>query len=158
MIRRWRVLTHRKVQFRLASVFLFWVVAFLAISACIYFLHFASAASRAEQLPLHDELLTKMLLVDQARELILLYGAAVILFLALIWIYLMVYAHRLTGPIYKLEKMLEHSIHNRQLPGPLKFRKSDAFHELAEKFNAFVETFASQNSQSQSDTSKKNDN
>jgi sensor histidine kinase YesM len=89
---------------------------------------------------IHDQLLTRKLLVDQSMDLAVWYGGSVLIFCVLLWIYMLVYVHRLTGPIYKLQQLLEKCTHNRSLPEyDLKFRKGDGFHELADKFNDFVQ-------------------
>jgi len=141
MFIRYRILTHKGVQVRLASVFLLWFLVFSSIFVSIFFFQFSDASIKMEGLKIHDQLTAKMLLVDQARDLAIWYGGIVLCFSILLWVYMMVYSHRLTGPIYKLEKTLERCIHNKALPDkPLIFRKTDAFHELADKFNQFIET------------------
>jgi len=146
MFFRLRVLTHGKTQIRLASLFVLWFVVFVIIFATIFFINFADLSSRTEGLRIHDQLATKMLLVEQSRDLALWYGGGALVFAILMWIYMMVYSHRLTGPIYKLERVLEKAIHNRQLPDkPLNFRQTDAFHEMARLFNEFVEKVCRKN-------------
>lgn len=146
---RYKFITHKGIQFKLATTFLIWFVVFLMTVTGIYFLNFSGTASRAEEMQIHDELVTKMLLVDQAQDLAIWYGTTVVIFALLMWLYFMAYSHRLTGPIYKMEKLLEKSIHNRNLPDePLSFRKTDAFHELADKFNQFVEVAKEKQSKS----------
>lgn len=125
---------------KLASVFLLWFSLFALAFAAMFFIQFSEVSSRTEGMLIHDQLTTKMLLVDQAKGLALWYGGGAFLFAVLMWSYMMVYSHRLTGPIYKMERMLEKCIHNKSLPDrKLSFRRTDAFHELAGLFNEFIE-------------------
>lgn len=141
MFFRFKVVTHKDVQFRLATAAMLWFLVFAAALAALFFFNYVHIAERTQDLNIHDELVTRMLLVQQAKELAFWYGGSIFVFMVLIWFYLTVYSHRLTGPIYKFEKMLEKCIHNKSLPErELKFRKTDAFHGMADLFNQFVET------------------
>ncbi len=137
--RRLRFLTHSQVQLRLATTFAIYFFAFMAVMTFIFLFNFASLSERAESLPIHDQLLTKILLVDQGRNLAFGYGLAVSLYCFLMWAYLLIYSHRLTGPIYKINKTLEKALDAKEWPSPITLRKSDAFHELAETLNRFLE-------------------
>lgn len=140
VIRRYRFLTHRRVQFKLASQFVLWFLVFLAAFGFIYFLHFSSQLDDTDYMTINDQILTRTLLVDQALELAVWFGSALVAFVFLIWCYLVVYSHRLTGPVHKLEMMLREATEKKQLPQiQLSFRKHDAFHNLAIEFNQFVE-------------------
>lgn len=137
--RRLKVITHGKEQTKIATVFLFWFVVFTALLTSIYFLRYAELSNQTENMLIHDRLVTQMLLVSQAKDLALWYGGTFLIFSILLWVYMLVYMHRLTGPIYKLQKLLEKCTHNRSLPdSDLRFRKGDGFHSLADQFNAFV--------------------
>jgi len=126
---------------KIASTFMLWFIVFLTACISIFFLRFAEVADRTSEFRIHDQLATKLLLIDQAKDLAIWFGGICVVFGILMWVYMMVYTHRLTGPIFKMQKALEKAIHNRSLPDKkLKFRKTDAFHELAELFNQFVET------------------
>ena len=139
--RRLNSFSYFKIQFQLASVFFLWFVVFLGVFSFIFFVNFQATASKTAGMSIHDELLTKSILINQSRELAFYYGTAAVIYFILVWAYLIVYAHRLTGPIYKLNMILKKSIHNAEWPKtPVKFRKNDAFHDLAQNFNLFVET------------------
>jgi hypothetical protein len=148
MFRRHQFVTHRRVQFRLASVFILWFVVFLAAFGFLYFLNFSIAIGRTDYMTVHDRILAKSLLVDQALDLALWFGGALVAFVTLVWIYLVVYSHRITGPIYKLENLLKTAVSEEKVPDfELSFRKHDAFHSLAKDFNAFVNMIRSQDSE-----------
>src|SRR4051812_7207320 len=104
--RRLKFLTHKKVQFQLASIFLLWFLGMIATFGMIFFMNFKSLSARTESMSIHDQLLTKLLLLDQTKELAIWYGSAAFGYIFLIWIYVLVYSHRLTGPIYKLTQTL----------------------------------------------------
>ena len=140
MIRRYQFVTHKNTQFKLASVFILWFVVFLASFAFIYFLHFSLLIERTDMMSIHDQLLAKTLLVDQALQLGLWFGIALVGFVFLVWCYLVVYSHRLTGPVHKLENLLKSSVEEGKVPDfELTFRKHDAFHGLAKEFNQFIQ-------------------
>ena len=135
---RKKFITNRKVQVALATTFLVWFAAFLAIFVLIFFNTFNQFSTRSELLMTHDQLITKMLLVEQSKELALWYGISTFVYLALMWVYMLIYSHRLTGPISKITKILENAAKEEQWPADVKFRKGDAFTELASAFNHFA--------------------
>lgn len=139
MIFRRKFITHKKVQFRLASIFLVWFFVFISIFGAIYVFNFSAASNRTEGMLIHDQLLTKMLLVDQTKDLAIWYGLAAVVYIIFCWGYLLIYSHRLTGPIYKMNMILDKAIKNRSFPERIKFRKEDAFHDLADKFNEWLD-------------------
>lgn len=111
---------------------------FIASVFVIFANNFSSASDRTKGLMIHDKLLTNAILVDQTRDMFLYYGLAAVAYFLLVWIYMLVYSHRLTGPVYKLTRHLEKASQSDELPKHIKFRKGDAFHELADSFNKFV--------------------
>lgn len=142
-LRMWlrkKFITHAGVQVKLALVFVFWTFIFMPMLAGLFFINYASVSSNTNAMSIHDQLLTQMLLVSQARNLGLYYGGAMLVFSVLIGIYVVVYSHRIVGPIYKMNMLLDKAIEKKEWPKPVKFRKGDAFHEFAAKFNHFVET------------------
>lgn len=138
MFLRWRVLTHKRVQIQLASIFLLWFVVFIAGTATIFMVSFSSVSDRTKDMLIHDKLLTNMLLVEQTKQLALYYGLATLVYLILAWSYVLVYSHRLTGPVYKLTRIIDKAIHNKTWPDRITLRKTDAFPELAQKWNELV--------------------
>ena len=138
MFFRKQFITHREVQLKLAGVFLFWFFVFIAVFGFIYVFNFSSTSDRTKGMVIHDQLLTNMLLVDQTKELALYYGLAALGYVVLVFFYLLVYSHRLTGPIYKMNMILDKAIHNREWPDHLSFRKSDAFSDTSDKFNQLM--------------------
>lgn len=140
MFFRYKVLTHKGVQFRIGAIALFWFLIFSLSLLGLFFLNYEVNSTRVAGMSSHDELITKTLLVEQGQSLATWFAMVWIGFGILIWLYITVYTHRLTGPVYKLERLLEKCVHNRSLPDhALRFRKTDAFPELAELFNQFVE-------------------
>ncbi|MBN8554543.1 MAG: methyl-accepting chemotaxis protein [Deltaproteobacteria bacterium] len=137
--KRFHILTHKPVQMKLASVFLLWFIVFIASFLLLFAINFSMASSRTQELSMvHDRLLTNAILVDQTKNLAFYYGIASLVYFVLVWIYMLVYSHRLTGPVFKLTHHLDRATKAGEIPKPIKFRKSDAFHELAESFNHFV--------------------
>lgn len=137
MIIRHKFLTHR-IQFKLASVFVLWFVVFLAVFAFIYFFNFVEIANKTDSFTFHDRLVAKSLLVDQAYEMGVWFGAALAGFVILVWAYLLVYSNRLTGPVHKIEMLLQKATADKNLMTTnLTFRKEDAFHKLAECLNEY---------------------
>jgi len=140
MWHRKKFITHTGVQVKLAVIFVFWTFIFMLMLVGLFFINYASVSSDTNAMSIHDQLLTQMLLVSQARNLGLYYGGATLVFSLLIGFYVLVYSHRIVGPVHKMNLLLDKAIEKKEWPKPVKFRKSDAFHEFAEKFNRFVET------------------
>ena len=137
--RRVRFLSNRRVQFRLASVFLMWLLAFLSIFGFIFYMNFAMFSERTAAMNIHDQLLTKLLLVEQSKTLALWYGLAILAYIFLMFSYVLVYSHRLTGPIDKITKIFEKAAESGEFPKKIILRKSDSFTELADAINKFIE-------------------
>lgn len=138
------VITDWKTQSNLAVMFVFWSLFLVLVLVGVFFVNYASVAKQTAGLNIHDELVAQMLLVEQSRQLAFFYGAAIFIFVALIGFYVLVYTHRITGPIYKLNKVMDEAIQNKDWPkAPLSFRSGDSFHEMAQKFNQFVDVMKS---------------
>ena len=138
MFNRWRVLTHKKVQVQLASLFLIWFAVFIVGAALLFLISFSTASDRTQGMLIHDKLVTNMLLVEQTREIAMYYGFATAAYVLLAWAYVIVYSHRLTGPVYKITKMMNEAIEKKTWPDEVHFRTSDAFHEMADTFNRLM--------------------
>lgn len=132
-------MTHRSVQAKFATSLTVWFIFFLLSFIFVFFTNYAISSEKTELMLVHDQLLTKSLLLQQSKNLLLLYGLAACVFFVLMWFYIVIYSHRLTGPIYKLTRILEKAIETGELPHKVSFRKSDAFKELAHTFNVFIE-------------------
>lgn len=80
-------------------------------------------------------------------------GAAVLttVLLSVLGIY---YSHKIAGPLYNLQRFLQHHTFRRRAVRPLKFRDSDFFPELAKDFNMFLNEW---NSRRQADDLMDND-
>jgi methyl-accepting chemotaxis protein len=137
---RLKFLTYRKVQLRLVGIVLVCLLLFMGFFSVVYMNAVANAPGRTKEVVVQDQLITQMLLVEQTRDLAVIYGFAAFIFILLICFYLIVYSNRLTGPIFKLTRIIETSVTQGELPKPVRFRKDDAFKELAEAFNKFLET------------------
>jgi hypothetical protein len=106
----------------------------------IFFQNFKLASERTARMSVHDQLLTKSVLVDQTKDLAVWYGLAFFTYIILTWFYVVVFSHRMTGPIFKLTRLLEQAAEKEEWPGKFTLRGSDAFPQLASAFNRFVET------------------
>lgn len=140
--KRRQVFTNLNVQVRLALVFLFCAFMLIICLACLFVINYAKISSKTDGLEIQNQLIAKMLLIEQAQSLGIYYGLAMLVFVGLMTVYVVVYAHRLVGPIHKMNMILEKAIQEKDWPKPVKFRKGDAFHEFAHKFNKFVETMS----------------
>jgi methyl-accepting chemotaxis protein len=138
---RRKILTHRAVQIRLASVCLLWLLAFAAVFGFIFLLNYEFSSGRTEMMMIHDQLLAKVILLDQSRQLLIWYGFAALVYFILLWCYLIVYSHRLTGPIYKITQTLQKAAESGEFPPKISFRRHDAFPELAKAFNQLLENW-----------------
>lgn len=138
--RRTKILSNLKVQSQLGFVFAFWSIALVIVLSGLFFINYSQISSGTDGMLIHDGLLTRSLLIDQAMQLAIWYGGVVFLFVILMSFHVMIYAHRLTGPIFKLNRILDEAIEKKDWPKAFVFRKGDAFQDLAQKFNTFCET------------------
>jgi len=145
--RRTNFFSYFGVQAKLASVFLVWFCLFLAVFGFIFVMNYQMASARTDGMSIHDQLLTRMLLIQQTKDLAFYYGLSACAYVLLVFAYLIVYSHRITGPIHKLNKLLLKSTHNREWPSPIKFRKNDAFTDLAKNFNSFIDIMKQESEQ-----------
>lgn len=136
---RKKFITHFKVQSQLAFIFIFWTLVLLGSLIAIFFINYSSISTDTGGMSIHDQLLTKMLLVAQAKDLMIYYGIAILAYTILIAIYVMAYAHRIVGPIHKMNMLLDDCIEKNEWPHHVRFRKGDAFHEFATRFNKFID-------------------
>ncbi len=115
-----------------------WFSVFAAASVALYFFSYRIAAEKIESLQLVEELKTKAIVIEQSERLATMYIGLTFIYVTFVFLYVLVYSNRLTGPIFKLGKVLDESIQNQSWPSEIRFRKNDAFKDIAEKFNAFV--------------------
>jgi ABC-type multidrug transport system fused ATPase/permease subunit len=143
LFKRTKFITDWRQQSALAMVFVFWSVVLVLTLLGLFFINYASIRVDTGPLQMHDQLLARSLLVDQAKQLALTFGTTILVFIVLMAFYVMAYAHRMTGPVHKLNMILKKAADEQAWPKHLSFRKSDAFHELAKNFNHFVEAMKS---------------
>jgi len=139
-IRRKKVFTYFHDQAKLAGIFVLWAFILILTVVALFFVTYSNTSTQADSLPVHEQLFAKMLLIEQAQHMATMFGATVLAFLILMGGYIMIYTHRLTGPVYKLRKTLEEATANSAWPKPISFRKKDSFHDLAKAFNKYIET------------------
>jgi methyl-accepting chemotaxis protein len=137
---RFKIITHKKIQLRLASIFLLWFVVFGALFALIFLTNFSATSDLARSLPFTDQLLANMVLVRQTQDLAWRYGLAMLGYCLFVWTYILVYSHRITGPVHKLTLILKKAAETGEAPKSIRFRKTDAFPELEKAFNEFLES------------------
>lgn len=141
--RRKKVLTYFHVQAKLAGLFVLWAFILILTVVALFFVTYSQTSSQADGLPTHEQFFTKMLLVEQAQHMAVMFGATILAFLILMGGYILIYTHRLTGPIFKLKRTLEEAAATNTWPKPISFRKKDSFHDLAKAFNNFIESMKS---------------
>ncbi len=142
--KRTNFITHWRQQVGLALVFVSWSLVLVVCLTGLFFINYATIRTDTGAFTMHDQLLARMLLVEQAKQLAITYGLTILVFLILTGLYVVAYSHRMTGPIYKMNMILKKAAEEGSWPKHLSFRKHDAFHELAKNFNTFVETMKKQ--------------
>lgn len=140
MIRRKQILTHRGIQIRLASYAVLGLLVFVVLYGIIFMYTYRLGSQETELMAIHDQLLTKTILVSHSQNLLLWYGLGALVYFAGLWIFIIRYSHRMTGPIFKLVQILDRATEENKLPEKLQFRKGDAFTDLEQSFNAFIDS------------------
>ena len=138
---RSHILTHRGLQLKIAGILVVSFVVFVALAGFLFVNNYQNVRTMSDGLEAHDSLMAKLLLVKQSKDLFWKFGFAMLAYMLCVSSYLMIYIHRMTGPVYKLTKVLEQAVQNNSWPKNIKFRKSDAFPELEQNFNYFLINF-----------------
>lgn len=120
-------------------MFIFWAVVLVICLTALFFLSYVQVAESALGLST-DPLLTRSMMIQLSRTLAINFGVAILLFIGLMGIHVVVFSHRMTGPITKLSNILKKSVETGQWPSAVKFRKRDAYKDLAAAMNDFVES------------------
>jgi len=141
--KRKKVLTYFPVQAKLAAVFVFWALILVIVILGLFFVTYVQSSHLADDLPTSEQYFAKMLLIEQSKSMAIMFGGVILLFLAIMGSYILIYTHRLTGPVYKMRRVLETAAESGEWPGRVTFRKKDAFQDLAKAFNAFTEKMKS---------------
>jgi len=136
-------LTHWKIQMRLAFILAGSLIVFLSLLIMAFMNSYMHASLQSDGLQPHDSLVTKVFLMKQAKELLLYSGLCISAYIVCISSFLIIFSHRMTGPVFKLTRLLEKAAYKKEWPRSVRFRKTDAFPELEESFNQFLEAFGS---------------
>ena len=133
-----RIVTHKKVQYSLASIVLGGFLAFFSFSAVLIFSQFQNVFDKMKMLSVQDQLAADAIIRQLGTELTYRFGIATVAYLVVVWVFLLVYTHKMTGPIYRITRALNDAADSRSWPRKISFRKKDAFHELSSAVNRFM--------------------
>ena len=134
---RRRFLIHRELQLPFVGIMLMLaLLTGLQMLAQVLWLNI-NVVEKAAEYGLKQDILTTAFIIVQRKELLLRLFAFLGLNLLLIGIFAFFYSHRVSGPIYRLEKALKNLADSDALQ-EIHFRRNDLFHGLAEHFNAAI--------------------
>ncbi len=139
MRKRKQILTHRSLQFRLAGVFVLWSFVLVVAVTTLFVMNYAHLSETSDALPSAEQLFTKLLLIQQLEGMAVRYFIALAFFVTLMALHIIILSHRMTGPVAKMTRLLNQAAETGEWPQQVKFRKRDAFPELASAFNRFSE-------------------
>ncbi|MFH0771789.1 MAG: hypothetical protein V1933_04145 [Candidatus Omnitrophota bacterium] len=108
------------------------VIPALMIGVCLYYLIFNMLAW---QLGIPEAVAYNLLPVVRKLNLILLVALPITLFV--IWIIALELSHRITGPLFRLEKELDDRISGKT-HGHIKVRKRDEFRAIVDRINKLI--------------------
>ncbi len=143
--KRKKFLINYKVQLNILFKVSLLFVVFVAALITVFYTYYANVTSpeNLRDLSFSDQAVAKEVLFKPLGDIAFYYGLLAAAFLFFLCIYLTILTHRMTGPIYKMNKILRHAIDQKEWPGAVRFRKNDSFTELATNFNEFVEAMKS---------------
>ena len=116
----------------LILVFLAAVVPMTIVAACLYYLIFNMLAW---QLGIPEAIAYNLIPVAKRVSAILLMSLPVVLII--IWLTALELSHRISGPVYRIEKELDDIIDGKK-KGPIRLREKDELKSLADKINRFI--------------------
>lgn len=137
--KRLNVFSDSKVQLRILALFIFWAVVLVLCLTALFFLSYVQVTESALGISV-DPMLTRSMMIQLSRTLAINFGVAILLFISLMGIHVVIFSHRMTGPITKLSNILKKSVETGQWPTTVKFRKRDSYKDLATAVNEFVES------------------
>jgi methyl-accepting chemotaxis protein len=134
-------LNMRKIKFintpvqnkTLILVFIAAIVPMAIVSVCLYYLIFNMLAW---QLGIPEIIAYNLVPVARKVNIIILLSLPAALFV--IWLVALELSHRIAGPVYRLEKELDDRLDGKKT-GPIRLRKKDELHILADKINRLIE-------------------
>ncbi|HNQ34655.1 MAG TPA: hypothetical protein PKN80_01155 [bacterium] len=135
----WRII-NKPVQIRYSLVVVWLIILALLLGGLVTYLTVWNLLLR---IPIPDPAALEHLQGQVLRLLVLefLIGGAVLLFLAvLLQLRIM---HRICGPLFRLEEVMNQLAAGKLPPYPLLFREKDYFYDLARAFNRAVEAIRS---------------
>lgn len=108
------------------------VIPTAIIAASLYYLIFNVMAA---QIGIPEAIAYNLIpVIDQVNKIIWI-SIPIVLFL--VWLIALELSHRITGPIYRLEKELDERISGKS-HSPIRFRAKDEFKALADKINKLL--------------------
>ena len=110
------------------------VVPAAVVATCLYYLIFNIFAS---EVVIPEFIAYTLIPVSEQVNLILLICLPVAL--AIIWFMVLTFSHRVSGPLYRLERELDERLKSKK-QGPIRLRKGDeaAIHSLVAKINKMI--------------------
>lgn len=108
------------------------VIPAAIVAACMYYLIFNMLAM---QMVFPEAIANNLMPVLHRVNIIL--GVSIPVILLLIWIIALELSHRISGPLYRVEKELDERISGTK-QGPIKLRKKDELKSLVDKLNKLL--------------------
>jgi HAMP domain-containing protein len=131
-LQRRRYITHKKFQFRMTGMLLLLVLLATLVTTLVN--HYFLLSSIVDFTMSYGRGPTGMELFMASLKPLAIILPVVFVILAALVIFI---SHRIAGPLYRLKMFME-KVENGDYSVELKFRKSDAIHDVAYSFNRMV--------------------
>lgn len=135
--KRRRFIINPRFQFRFAFYICTWVLAVSSVFPLLLNQVFSLLAEQLVAMPGGPEMEQ---ILGTRRELLIGVYLLEGLFLVTVFGLSIFLSHRIAGPLYKLNEFFKEGARTGALKPDLHFRKTDHFQELAESYNAMVES------------------
>ena len=131
---RKKIFVNFPIQYKIAALT---IVGIVLPTAIMFVLLAAIISTLIQTTQVSDELVySALMFITNKIYVILGFGFCGIILLFAAWS--SIFMHRITGPLYRFEKILDDFLNGKDLQ-KVKFRKHDYYSSLAEKFNKTVE-------------------
>ena len=139
--RRKSILSNPKEQMRIIIFFSILAIIYAAINYGMNIRALNTMANKILEIPQSLEMQhdVSVLLSHQTSILSLQLIIFTLLAILMLIMGVVLMSHRIGGPIYHITKYMREVSDGTVQPRPIKFRKGDFFHEMAETFNKFQE-------------------
>ena len=135
--KRRKILINKPVQFIFSGITIYFIlIVIIIVGGLTYYITLNTILS---QLELENKFINAYEIIKNVNLLLLKRIGIFVLFLFILVFYLEIkFLHRVAGPLYRIEKILNEIAEGKEIE-PIKLRKKDFYKSLAEAVNKVIE-------------------